>query len=121
MKHSLLLSAVLLAGCAASAPGADASPAAPGSLKLEKVVMLMRHGVRPPTKAAVVPPGYSAETWPDWPVDFGLLFADQIAPRISGLCGVRSIRAFSRRFAHKFALCAGSWSAADMHTKLTWP
>ena len=60
MKHSLLLSAVLLAGCAASAPGADASPAAPGSLKLEKVVMLMRHGVRPPTKAAVVPPGFLA-------------------------------------------------------------
>ncbi|WP_374391911.1 histidine-type phosphatase [Sphingopyxis sp.] len=73
MKHSLLLSAALLAACAAPAPGADASPAAPGSLKLEKVVMLMRHGVRPPTKAAVVPPGYSAETWPDWPVDFGLL------------------------------------------------
>lgn len=73
MKPILLLSTALLAACAAPAPGADASPAAPDSLKLEKVVMLMRHGVRPPTKAAVVPPGYSNEKWPDWPVDFGLL------------------------------------------------
>lgn len=73
MKPILLLSTALLAACAAPVPGADASPAAPESMKLEKVVMLMRHGVRPPTKAAVVPPGYSNEKWPDWPVDFGLL------------------------------------------------
>lgn len=73
MKPILLLSAALLAACAAPAPGADASSPEPGPLKLEKVVMLMRHGIRPPTKPAVVPPGYSPEKWPDWPVDFGLL------------------------------------------------
>ena len=74
MKRFLLLSAVLLTACAAPQAGVD-TPAASRQqpLKLEKVVMLMRHGVRPPTKAAVVPPGYSPETWPDWPVDFGLL------------------------------------------------
>ncbi|NIJ38791.1 4-phytase/acid phosphatase [Sphingopyxis panaciterrae] len=73
MKRMLLLSTALLAACAAPAPGTDVAAPAPGPLKLEKVVMLMRHGIRPPTKAAVVPPGYSSETWPAWPVDFGLL------------------------------------------------
>jgi len=73
VKRILLLSTIFLGACAAPGAGADTPAAAPGPLKLEKVVMLMRHGIRPPTKAAVVPPGYSSEKWPDWPVDFGLL------------------------------------------------
>jgi 4-phytase/acid phosphatase len=71
VKQIFLLSTALLAACAA--PGAESTAPPPAPLKLEKVVMLMRHGIRPPTKAAVVPPGYSAEQWPAWPVDFGLL------------------------------------------------
>ena len=45
-----------LGGCAQSPPGepavaaSDAPAAASGTLKLERVVMLMRHGVRPPTR-----------------------------------------------------------------------
>ena len=72
MKPIFLLSAALLAGCAAT-PGPTAATPATEGLKLEKVVMLMRHGIRPPTKPHVVPPGYSNEQWPNWPVDFGLL------------------------------------------------
>ena len=87
-----LLSTALLAACAAPGPGTDASTPAPEeSLKLEKVVMLMRHGIRPPTKAAVVPPGYSTERWPDWPVDFGLL-----TPR--GAAGVKLLGESDRAY-----------------------
>jgi 4-phytase/acid phosphatase len=73
VKRIFLLSTALLTACAAPAPRTDPAATPSGPLKVEKVVMLMRHGIRPPTKAAVVPPGYSTERWPDWPVDFGLL------------------------------------------------
>ena len=49
-----------------SAPAADA-------LELERVVMLMRHGVRPPTKAPVTPKGTNDRPWPQWSVDYGEL------------------------------------------------
>jgi 4-phytase/acid phosphatase len=42
-------------------------------LKLERVVMLMRHGVRPPTKLQPIPVEYSPLPWPAWPVGPGLL------------------------------------------------
>lgn len=65
-----LLAATMLAPPAA-AQGRKAPAAAP--LKLERVVMMMRHGIRPPTKAAPVPANISKEIWPSWPVDYGLL------------------------------------------------
>lgn len=65
-----LLAATMLA-VPASAQTRKAPAAAP--LKLERVVMMMRHGIRPPTKAAPVPATVSREKWPSWPVDFGLL------------------------------------------------
>lgn len=37
--------------------------------------MLMRHGIRPPTKAEVTPAGVAAEAWPAWTVPFGHLTA----------------------------------------------
>ena len=60
------LAALALAGGAP--PGAAEQP-----LKLERVVMLMRHGVRPPTKADVTPPGMSAQPWSAWTTPFGEL------------------------------------------------
>lgn len=53
-------------------PDAVAAPR-PDELKLERVVMLMRHGVRPPTKAKVAPDGVADQPWPKWSVDFGEL------------------------------------------------
>lgn len=50
-----------------------ATPVAAGTAKLERVVMLMRHGIRPPTKAEPVPAGFSDKPWPEWPVKPGLL------------------------------------------------
>lgn len=72
------LGAAALAGCHRQADAANAN-AAPGAdaamrdLKLERVVMLMRHGVRPPTKPKVVPEGIADKPWPTWSVDFGEL------------------------------------------------
>ena len=51
----------------------DPSPPGQEPLELERVVMLMRHGVRPPTKPQVAPDGVADQPWPAWPVDFGQL------------------------------------------------
>ena len=72
----------VLPGCAslpaastsASTPAPESTPAA-DALKLERVVMLMRHGVRPPTKAQVVPAGMNDQPGPKWSVDYGELTA----------------------------------------------
>ena len=61
----------LLAACAGSperpAPDAQSAPV------LERVVMLMRHGVRPPTKPQVAPEGMADREWPTWSTGFGEL------------------------------------------------
>lgn len=44
-------------------------------LKLERVVMLMRHGVRSPTKAHVTKAGVADREWPTWSVAPGMLTA----------------------------------------------
>ena len=86
----LAITAALLA--APFAPGgAAAQEAAPAPLKLERVVMLMRHGIRPPTKPAPVPATVSREKWPRWPVDFGLL-----TPR--GAAGVKLLGEADRAY-----------------------
>ncbi|HEY1426252.1 MAG TPA: histidine-type phosphatase [Caulobacteraceae bacterium] len=57
---------VVLAALVALVGGvADAAPT------LERVVVVMRHGVRPPTQPAAVLGKYSAEPWPAWPVQPG--------------------------------------------------
>src|SRR3546814_18407189 len=40
---------------------------------IERVTFVMRHGIRPPTKAPAIPEGYAADPWPEWPVVIGLL------------------------------------------------
>ncbi|MET0655175.1 MAG: histidine-type phosphatase [Pseudoxanthomonas sp.] len=64
-----------VAGCAShgTAAAGAAGPARTDELRLQRVVMLMRHGVRPPTKAKVVPAGMHDKPWPLWKVDFGEL------------------------------------------------
>jgi 4-phytase/acid phosphatase len=47
-----------------------ASPAA-AALKLERVVLLMRHGVRPPTHEPALPRAIAPEAWPTWEVADG--------------------------------------------------
>ncbi len=62
--------ALMLATMANGAAAAD-SPSA--GLKLDRVVLLMRHGIRPPTKAQPMPKGVAADAWPSWPVAPGWL------------------------------------------------
>lgn len=70
---------------------AKATKAAAPALKLERVVMMMRHGIRPPTKANPVPKQYSNEIWPSWTVDYGLLTQ-------KGASGVRLLGAGDRAY-----------------------
>ena len=76
----VLLLAAGLAACdrhagdaAAAEAGAEAAPPSYDGFALKRVVMLMRHGVRPPTKPRVVPDGIADKPWPAWSVDFGEL------------------------------------------------
>ena len=80
-----ILSALVLAAPAASA----ASPT------LESVVIVQRHGVRPPTKPASSLAKYASQAWPDWPVAPG-----ELTPH--GAEAVRLLGAWTR--AHYAAL-----------------
>jgi 4-phytase/acid phosphatase len=56
-------------GTAIAAPG----PKRAQSGTIERIVLLMRHGVRPPTKAQPMPVGIAVDAWPAWPVKPGYL------------------------------------------------
>lgn len=77
MPNFRLIAMKLLAPCALAAalPFSVQADTAKGQdgLKLERVVMLMRHGVRSPTQAKVTPDGTADRPWPKWPVDYGEL------------------------------------------------
>lgn len=60
------------------------------SLTVERVVLLMRHGVRPPTKNPPMPAGTAAEPWPAWGVPPGYLTE-------RGAKAVTQLGAFDRR------------------------
>jgi len=62
---------ILAAAALALATGAEAKP--PAGMKVERIVLLMRHGVRPPTKAQPMPAGIAVDAWPAWPVKPGNL------------------------------------------------
>jgi 4-phytase / acid phosphatase len=63
----------LAAFALASGTGAPAAPASNLELVSDRVVILMRHGIRSPTKQPPLPPGATAQAWPDWPVPPGYL------------------------------------------------
>jgi 4-phytase/acid phosphatase len=63
--------AALMALPLATGP-AFAADAAPG-WTLDRVVVVMRHGVRPPTKAMALPQGMEPAPWPTWDVNWGEL------------------------------------------------
>ena len=67
------LSAVVLAVATLALAIASGSPA--WALKLEKVVLVQRHGVRPPTSSNAELAKYAAAPWPAWPVPPGELTA----------------------------------------------
>jgi len=50
-----------------------AAPAGTQDLRVERVAILMRHGVRPPTKDPAMPVGFARDAWPKWSVTPGYL------------------------------------------------
>src|SRR5512135_1768890 len=62
-----------IATAALVALGAAATLQAAGAPRLERVVVVMRHGVRPPTQSNAELAKYAAEPWPAWPVGPGEL------------------------------------------------
>jgi len=75
MAGRWMIGAAALLGLGAAAalahPPADAR--AGGTLTVDRVVVVMRHGVRPPTKDPAMPAQYSDGTWPSWSVKWGWL------------------------------------------------
>ncbi len=71
MAGRWVIGAAALLGLGAAAAPASPPPAA--GLRVDRVVVMMRHGVRPPTKNPAMPAKYAADTWPDWPVAPGYL------------------------------------------------
>jgi 4-phytase/acid phosphatase len=77
-----LLGAVLLGVGASAAPARD-------DMTVERVVMLMRHGVRPSTKFPATPAGTTREPWPAWSTAAG-----DLTPH--GAEAIRKLGAFDR-------------------------
>lgn len=63
----------LAAVALASGVGAAAAPVPRPELFSDRVVILMRHGIRSTTKQPPLPPGAAAQPWPGWPVPPGYL------------------------------------------------
>jgi len=85
MLRNMLMAAVIAAP--ASVHAADATD----GLKLERMVMVMRHSVRPPTKAQATPAGTTAQPWSSWTTAYG-----DLTPH--GAEGARLMGAYYRTF-----------------------
>jgi 4-phytase/acid phosphatase len=99
-----------------------ADPDAAQGLTLERLVMLMRHGIRPPTKAAVTPPGIAAEPWPSWDAPYGHLTAHGAeAIRLLGRFDRESLaaRGLLPREGCPKAAAVAVWSDTDQRTIAT--
>ncbi|HZU63665.1 MAG TPA: histidine-type phosphatase, partial [Novosphingobium sp.] len=48
-------------------------PAPASTWQMDRAVVVMRHGIRPPTKAAALPAGMAPAPWPAWDVGWGEL------------------------------------------------
>jgi len=95
-----IIAAGLLASVVAIPATAPAKRATAPALRLERVVMLMRHGIRPPTSATPAPKDYTSETWPSWSVDYGLLTE-------RGAAGVKLLGAADRQYLDRAGLTKG--------------
>ena len=94
------------------APAKAKKAAAAPALKLERVVMMMRHGIRPPTKAVAVDKRYAPGIWPTWSVDYGLLTE-------RGAAGAKLLGAADRAFYAKRGLFGASGCPAPGSMMLT--
>lgn len=92
MKHPprsrSIVALVSVASALALATPASSAPEKP-AMTVERVVMLMRHGVRPSTKFPATPAGTTREEWPEWSTPAG-----DLTPH--GAEGIRRLAAYDR-------------------------
>jgi 4-phytase / acid phosphatase len=96
-----------LFGLVALALAAQPAFAAP---VLEKVVILERHGVRPPTKPPEAFAKYSAEPWPQWPVAPG-----ELTPH-----GAEAMRAMGEGLRARYASLLPGKDCASSSSVFVW-
>jgi len=89
IRNALMTAAAMLVAPGAALAGPAASGGPTSDLKLERVVMLMRHSVRPPTKSPATPQGTTAQPWSSWTTPFG-----ELTPH--GIEGARLMGVYSR-------------------------
>lgn len=83
---------------------------------LKRVVVVMRHGIRPPTKAQPVEAGLTTEAWPGWDVPYGNLTAhgEQAITRLASLDRQTYTHVFTSKCPHVHA-----WADTDQRTLKT--
>ena len=96
MAGRWVIAAAVMFGLGAAAP---ARPPA-DTLTVDRVVVLMRHGVRPPTKNPAMPAKYAVDAWPDWSVKPGWLTTH-------GARAIGALAAADRAFYARSGLIAG--------------
>lgn len=89
-----MIAGIALAASAVSLGAASAAPRDTSDLTVDRVVLVMRHGVRPPTKDPAMPAGTAIEEWPQWPVNPGWLTLHG-AEAVAGL-GLSDARTFRK-------------------------
>lgn len=111
-RRALVLATSLALGLTAGLASPDPARAAPrdagtrqADLTIERVVMLMRHGVRPSTKFPATPEGTTREPWPAWNTAAG-----DLTPH--GAEGVRRLAVYDRMLLAEQALLPASGCAA---------
>ncbi|MBO9726200.1 MAG: histidine-type phosphatase [Novosphingobium sp.] len=83
------LGALLVVASALSVPASASAAPKAADLTVERVVILMRHGVRPSTKFPATPEGTTREAWPAWSTAAG-----DLTPH--GAEGIRRLAAYDR-------------------------
>ncbi len=92
LRNALMAAAIVVAPLSWGGAAQAASAGGPTEdLKLERVVMMMRHSVRPPTKKPPTPVGTTAQPWGDWSSPYG-----ELTPH--GEAGARLMGAYYRTF-----------------------
>ena len=91
LRYALMTAAMIAAPMIAALATAAPTGGLTGDLKLERMVMLMRHSVRPPTKSPATPEGTTAQPWSTWTTPFG-----ELTPH--GAEGARLMGVYNRTF-----------------------
>jgi 4-phytase/acid phosphatase len=91
LRHALMTAAMIAAPLIASPASAASNGGPTGDLKLDRMVMVMRHSVRPPTKSPSTPEGTTAQPWSTWTTPFG-----ELTPH--GAEGARLMGVYNRTF-----------------------